>query len=60
MTLPRQDVEFRTLDGLTLRAWLYPAEKRGPGIIMTPGVSIYFLCFRKYDSKYDNTQKIYR
>lgn len=34
----RQEVEFKTLDGLTLRGWLYPAKSRGPGIIMTPGV----------------------
>jgi hypothetical protein len=34
-----EDVEFKTLDGLTLRGWLYPASKRGPGIIITPGVS---------------------
>ncbi|PYH99746.1 alpha/beta-hydrolase [Aspergillus ellipticus CBS 707.79] len=30
-------VEFRTLDGLTLRGLLYPAETRGPAIIITPG-----------------------
>jgi hypothetical protein len=34
-----EDVEFKTLDGLTLRGWLYPASKRGPGIVITPGVS---------------------
>jgi hypothetical protein len=34
-----EEVEFKTLDGLTLRGWLYPASKRGPGIIITPGVS---------------------
>jgi hypothetical protein len=33
------EVEFKTLDGLTLRGWLYPASKRGPGIVITPGVS---------------------
>lgn len=32
-------VEFKTLDGLTLSERLYPASKRGPGIIITPGVS---------------------
>ncbi|KAF7593594.1 hypothetical protein BBP40_011214 [Aspergillus hancockii] len=32
-----QDVALKTLDGLTLVGRLYPAEKRGPGIIMTPG-----------------------
>ncbi|KAF4312735.1 hypothetical protein GTA08_BOTSDO11851 [Botryosphaeria dothidea] len=36
----RQEVEFKTLDGLTLRGWLYPAKSRGPGIIMTPGFNI--------------------
>ncbi|EOD48465.1 putative n-terminal domain protein [Neofusicoccum parvum UCRNP2] len=37
----RQEVEFTTLDGLTLRGWLYPAKGgRGPGIIMTPGFNI--------------------
>jgi hypothetical protein len=34
----RQDVSFRTLSGLTLRGWLFPAEKRGPAIILSPGV----------------------
>ena len=34
------EVEFKTLDGLTLRGWLYPASKRGPGIVITPGVSL--------------------
>jgi hypothetical protein len=38
-TVARQDVEFRTLSGVTLRGWLYPAEKRGPGIILSAGVS---------------------
>lgn len=33
-----QDVEFNTLDGLTLRGWLYPASARGPGVVITPGV----------------------
>lgn len=34
-----EDVEFKTLDGLTLRGWLYPAASKGPAVIMTPGVS---------------------
>ncbi|KAK1964570.1 alpha/beta-hydrolase [Colletotrichum sublineola] len=33
----REDVEFQTLDGVTLRGWLFPAARRGPAIIMTPG-----------------------
>ena len=36
-----EDVEFKTIDGLTIRGWLYPASKRGPAIIATPGVSLY-------------------
>lgn len=36
--LTREDVEFKTLDGLTLRGWLYPAAQRGPAMIMSPGV----------------------
>lgn len=36
--LPRSDVEFITLDGLTLRGWLFPASQRGPAMIMSPGV----------------------
>lgn len=35
----RRDVEFKTLDGLTLRAWLYPAGLSSPCIIMSHGVS---------------------
>lgn len=38
--MSQQDVEFRTLDGLTLRGWLYPAAQRGPALIMTQGVRI--------------------
>lgn len=34
----REDIEFKSLDGVTLRGWLYPAEKRGPGIILSAGV----------------------
>jgi hypothetical protein len=37
---PRLDVEFKTLDGLTLRAILLPASKRGPGMVMSPGVRV--------------------
>lgn len=36
----RQDVAFPTLDGLTLREWLYPAARLGAAIIMTPGVRV--------------------
>lgn len=36
--LPRHDIQFPTLDGITLRGWLYPATKRGPGMILSPGV----------------------
>ncbi|RDW89665.1 hypothetical protein BP6252_01697 [Coleophoma cylindrospora] len=32
-----QNVEFKTMDGLTLRGWLYPASKKGPAVVMTPG-----------------------
>ena len=35
-----EDVEFKTLDGLTLRGWLYPVSGRGPAIVITPGVSV--------------------
>lgn len=38
MTISREDISFRTIDGLTLRGWLYPAAY-GPAIIITPGVS---------------------
>ena len=36
----RQDVEFQTLDGLTLRGWFFPGAERGPAIIMAAGVCI--------------------
>jgi len=42
--LPRLNVEFKTLDGLTLSALLFPATNRGPGMVMSPGVRVY-LCF---------------
>ncbi|KAK2745951.1 hypothetical protein FQN55_006023 [Onygenales sp. PD_40] len=37
MSSYHEDVEFPTIDGLTLRGWLYPAESRGPAIIISPG-----------------------
>jgi hypothetical protein len=39
MALPsREDIEFKTLSGVTLRGWLYPAANRGPAIILSAGV----------------------
>ena len=35
----RKDISFKTIDGLTLKGWLYPAESLAPAIIITPGVS---------------------
>lgn len=35
----QENVQFKTVDGLTLRGLLYPASQKGPAIIMTPGVS---------------------
>ncbi|KAL3483552.1 alpha/beta-hydrolase [Aspergillus germanicus] len=32
-----EEVEFQTLDKLTLKARLYPASKRGPALVMNPG-----------------------
>ncbi|KAJ1338626.1 fumagillin biosynthesis transferase [Microdochium nivale] len=33
----RLDADIKTLDGITLRGWLFPAASRGPAMIMTPG-----------------------
>lgn len=43
----KEDVEFKTLDGLTLRGWLFPGPPRGPAIIMTPGfnLTMYMIIF---------------
>ena len=38
MASHHRDVEFKTIDGLTLRGWLFPTAQRGPALIMTPGV----------------------
>ena len=37
-SVPREDIDFQTLSGGTLRGWLYPALERGPGIILSAGV----------------------
>lgn len=37
--MSQQDVDFKTIDGLTLRGRMYIASNRGPGIVMSPGVS---------------------
>jgi hypothetical protein len=50
MATHREDVEFQTLDGLTIKGWLYPASKRGPGVIMTPGVCTSFVGVYSKDS----------
>jgi hypothetical protein len=42
-TMNREDVEFRTFDGLTLRGWLYPGTIRGPAIVMNQGVRMTLL-----------------
>ncbi|KAK3374836.1 Alpha/Beta hydrolase protein [Podospora didyma] len=34
---PRLDADIKTVDGTTLRGWLFPAASRGPAMIMTPG-----------------------
>lgn len=33
-----EDVEFKTIDGITLRGRIYPAKALGPGIVISPGV----------------------
>lgn len=38
MSPNRRDVEFKTLDGLTLKAWFYPTASNSPCIIMSHGV----------------------
>ena len=40
MSVARKEVTFQTVDGLTLRGWLYPAVDSGPAVIITPGVSL--------------------
>ncbi|CAG8959747.1 hypothetical protein HYFRA_00001653 [Hymenoscyphus fraxineus] len=38
--LERINVEFKTLDGSTLRGWIFPATKGGPAMIMSPGFNM--------------------
>lgn len=38
--MERRDIKFPTLDGLTLRGWLYPGVKGGPAVILHNGVSV--------------------
>lgn len=35
----REDISFRTHDGVVLRGWFYPAAEKAPAVIMSPGVS---------------------
>ncbi|GME51606.1 related to DltD N-terminal domain protein [Neofusicoccum parvum] len=37
--LERRDIEFKTLDGLVLRGWLYPTPTRSPAVVITPGLN---------------------
>jgi hypothetical protein len=39
MTKSYEDVAFKTLDGIRLRGYLYAASRKGPAVILTPGVS---------------------
>lgn len=36
----KQDIEFKTVDGLTLRGWLFAGPPRAPAVIMTPGFNL--------------------
>ncbi|KAF3345656.1 DltD domain-containing protein [Verticillium dahliae] len=61
--MSRLDVSFPTLDGLTLRGWLYPASKRGPGIIVSPGFNMPKEAFvpdiAQWYQKHDITALVY-
>lgn len=35
-----EDVEFKTVDGVTLRGRIFQAANRGVGVVMSPGVSV--------------------
>ena len=39
------EVEFKTVDGVTLRGKLYRGNEGGPGVVLCPGVRqmIYFI-----------------
>ena len=39
MTLTREDIEFKAVDGTILRGWFYPTKDESPCIIMSHGVS---------------------
>ncbi|TVY49131.1 Polyketide transferase [Lachnellula occidentalis] len=39
MATSREEVEFKTLDGLTLRGVLFPAKKHSPAVILAPGLN---------------------
>jgi hypothetical protein len=38
MSGERKDVEFKTLDGLTLRGWLFEGPKGGPAVVVNGAV----------------------
>ncbi|RPB04049.1 alpha/beta-hydrolase [Choiromyces venosus 120613-1] len=40
----RRDVEFKTLDGTTLRGWFYPAGENAPAVIISHG----FACLKSW------------
>ncbi|KAH0595097.1 hypothetical protein MHUMG1_07397 [Metarhizium humberi] len=33
----REEVKFKTVDGVVLRGHVFPAQSRGPGVVMSPG-----------------------
>lgn len=37
-TMSSENVEFKTMDGVTLRGRIYPASQVGIGIVISPGV----------------------
>lgn len=42
---PPRTVECKTIDGVTLEAWLWEVDGPAPAIVMTHGVSVeIFLC----------------
>ncbi|RCI09260.1 hypothetical protein L249_1575 [Ophiocordyceps polyrhachis-furcata BCC 54312] len=65
-SMEKREAEFKTLDGLTLRGDLYPAQSsvaRGPAVVITPGINCVKEMFvpeiAQYFQKADITALVY-
>ena len=59
MTENRKDVEFKTIDGLTLRGWLFSGPKGGPAVIVNGAVRLPSIHTHFYETLETNETNVF-